>query len=202
MKIKSRVQKGNLAAGPMQVPIEVYSEAPDKRVSISHTQGGESLTAFNGEVGWLSIRNGVHRMTGSEREAARIDAQLYFPARIRELYKDFSVKPGEDINSHATYLVIAKASAPNQPSLQLYFDQSTGLLLRQMRFAETPLGRNPTQIDYADYRDADGVKIPYQWTLTRPNGSFTIKIDQVQQNVPIDQKLFVAPSEPPPPSAK
>ncbi|MGB2636618.1 MAG: c-type cytochrome [Candidatus Acidiferrum sp.] len=202
MKIKSRVQKGNLAAGPMQVPIEVYSEAPDKRVSISHTQGGESLTAFNGEVGWLSIRNGVHRMTGSEREAARIDAQLYFPARIRELYKDFSVKPGEDINSHATYLVIAKASAPNQPSLQLYFDQSTGLLLRQMRFAQTPLGRNPTQIDYADYRDADGVKIPYQWTLTRPNGSFTIKIDQVQQNVPIDQKLFVAPSEPPPPSAK
>jgi photosynthetic reaction center cytochrome c subunit len=202
MKIKSRVQKGNLAAGPMQAPIEVYSEAPDKRVSISHTQGGESVNAFNGEVGWLSIRNGVHRMTGSEREAARIDAQLYFPARVRELYKDFSVKPGEDINGHSTYLVIAKASAPNQPLLQLYFDQFTGLLLRQMRFAQTPLGRNPTQIDYADYRDAEGVKIPYQWTLTRPNGSFTIKIDQVQQNVAIDPKLFVAPSEPPPPPAK
>ncbi len=200
MKIKSRVQKGNLAAGPMQVPIEVYSEAPDKRVSISHTQGGESVTAFNGEVGWLSIRNGFHRMTAPEREAARIDAELYFPARVRELYKDFSVKPGEEINGHATYLVIAKASAPNQPSLQLYFDPSTGLLLRQMRFAQTPLGRNPTQIDYADYRDADGVKIPYQWTLTRPNGSFTIKIDQVRQNVPIDQKLFVAPSEPLPPA--
>ncbi|MGB2663539.1 MAG: c-type cytochrome [Candidatus Acidiferrum sp.] len=202
MKIKSRVQKGNLAAGPMQVPIEVYSEAPDKRVSISHTQGGESVTAFNGEIGWLSIRNGFHRMTAPEREAARIDAELYFPARVRELYKDFSVKSGEEINDHATYMVIAKASAPNQPSLQLYFDQSNGLLLRQMRFAQTPLGRNPTQIDYADYRDVDGARIPFQWTLTRPNGSFTIKIDQVQQNVPIDQKLFVAPSEPPPPPAK
>lgn len=202
MKIKSRVQKGNLTAGPMQAAIEVYSEAPDKRVSISHTQGGESVTAFNGEVGWLSIRNGMHRMTTAEREAARIDAELYFPARVRELYKDFSVKPGDDINGHATYLVMAKPSGPNQPSLQLYFDQSTGLLLRQMRFAQTPLGRNPTQIDYAEYRDADGVKIPYQWTLTRPNGSFTIKIDQVQQNVAIDQKLFVAPSEPPPPAAK
>ena len=202
MKIKSRVQKGNLAAGPMQVPIEVYSEAPDKRVSISHTQGGESVTAFNGEIGWLSIRNGFHRMTAPEREAARIDAELYFPARVRELYKDFSVKSGEEINDHATYMVIAKASAPNQPSLQLYFDQSNGLLLRQMRFAQTPLGRNPTQIDYADYRDVDGARIPCQWTLTQPNGSFTIKIDQVQQNVPIDQKLFVAPSEPPPPPAK
>jgi photosynthetic reaction center cytochrome c subunit len=69
------------------------------------------------------------------------------------------------------------------------------LLLRQMRFAETPLGKNPTQIDYGDYREADAVKIPYLWTLTRPNGSFTIKVDQVQQNVPIDPKLFVPPSE-------
>jgi photosynthetic reaction center cytochrome c subunit len=192
-KIKSRVQKGNIDAGGMQFPIEVYSEAPDKRVSISHPQGGESVTAFNGEVGWLSIRNGFHKMTAPEREAARIDAELYFPARVRDLYKDFQVRSGEEINGHATYLVTAKD--PNRPSLRLYFDQESGLLLRQLRFAETPLGRNPTQIDYGDYRETDGVKIPYRWTLTRPNGSFTIKVDQVQQNIPIDQKLFVPPSE-------
>ena len=62
---------------------------------------------------------------------------------------------------------------------------------------ETPLGRNPTQIDYADYRDTDGVKIPFSWTLARPNGSFTIKVEQTQQNVPIDEKLFTPPSETP-----
>jgi outer membrane lipoprotein-sorting protein len=64
-----------------------------------------------------------------------------------------------------------------------------------IRYAETPLGKNPTQIDYADYRDTEGVKIPYRWTLTRPGGAFTIHIDQVQQNVPVDEKLFVAPPE-------
>ncbi|HUN61642.1 MAG TPA: c-type cytochrome [Candidatus Sulfotelmatobacter sp.] len=193
MKIKTRVQKGTLQAGGMEYPIEVYSEAPDKRISISHPQGGSSVTAFNGEVGWLSIRNGVHRMTQQEREAARIDAELYFPAKLRELYKDFKVKPGEAIDGHATYLVMAQAT--NLPQLQLYFDQSSGLLLRLMRFAQTPLGQNPTQIDYADYRVTDDLKIPYQWTLTRPNGSFTIKVDQVQTNVPIDPKLFVPPSD-------
>ncbi len=190
-RIKSRVQKGNLDAGGMQFPIEVYSEAPDKRVSISHPEGGSSVTAFNGEVGWLSIRNGVHMMTAPEREAARIDAELYFPARVRELYSEFHVSPGEEITSRPTYLVTAAQAS--RPSLRLYFDQESGLLLRQMRFAETPLGKNPTQIDYGNYREADGVKIPYRWTLTRPNGSFTIKVDQVQQNVPIDQKLFVPP---------
>ena len=63
-----------------------------------------------------------------------------------------------------------------------------------IRYAETPVGRNPTQIDYADYRETGGVKIPYQWTLTRPNGSFTIQVDKVEQNVPIDEKLFVPPA--------
>jgi photosynthetic reaction center cytochrome c subunit len=195
-KIKSRVQKGTLDAGGTQFPIEVYSEAPDKRVSISHMQAGESVTAFNGEVGWLSIRNGFHKMTGAEGEAARLDAELYFPARVRDLYKEFHVRPGEPINGRPTYMV--QAAEPNRPSLRLYFDQDSGLLLRQIRFAQNPLGKNPTQIDYADYRETGGVKIPYQWTLTRPNGSFTIKVDQVQQNVPIDEKLFVMPSEAPP----
>jgi len=194
-KIKSRVQKGTLEAGGIQYPIEVYSEAPEKRVSIAHPQGGESVTAFNGQVGWLAIGNGVHRMTASEREAARIDAELYFPARVRELYKEFRVKPGEPIDGRATFVVMAREAS--RPALRLYFDKESGLLLRQLRFAETPLGRNPTQIDYSDYKEIDGVKIPYRWTLTRPNGSFTITVDQVQQNVPIDEKLFVPPKEEP-----
>lgn len=193
MKIKTRVQKGTLEAGGMQFPIEVYSEGPDKRVSISHQQGGESVTAFNGQAGWLTIRNGVHMMTGSEREAARMDAELYFPALVKELYKDLRVAPGEEIDGHATYLIRAKG--PDVLAAQLYFDQQSGLLLRLTRFAETPLGRNPTQIDYGDYRVNDDVKIPYRWTLTRPNGSFTIKVDQMEQNVPIDEKLFAPPSQ-------
>jgi photosynthetic reaction center cytochrome c subunit len=194
-KIKTRVQKGKIDAAGMQYPVEVYSEAPEKRVSISHPSRGDSVTAFNGEVGWLSMPNGFHRMTAAEAEAARIDAQLHFPVRLRELYEEFRVRPGEEIGGRPTVLVSAKASG--RPDLGLYFDQENGLLVRLIRFAETPLGLNPTQIDYADFRVADGVKIPFKWTLTRPGGSFTIQIEQVQQNVPVDEKLFVMPSEQP-----
>jgi photosynthetic reaction center cytochrome c subunit len=196
-KIKSREQKGTMDVMGAQFPIEVYSEAPDKRISISHMQAGASVTAFNGEVGWLSIRDGFHRMTGPEREGAQLDAEFYFPARVREIYKEFKVRPGEEIGGRQSVLV--SSTAPGHPPLRLYFDQETGLLLRLIRYAETPLGKNPTQIDYADYRETGGVKIPYRWTLARPNGVFTITVDQVHQNVPIDEKLFVPPSEPPPP---
>lgn len=194
-KIKTRVQKGTIDAMGMQFPIEVYSEAPDKRISISHPQGGSSVTAFNGEVGWLTIPGGVHHMTAPEREGARVDAEFYFPARVRELYKEFHVRPGEEIGGRATYLIAA--TAPGHPPIHLYLDRESGLLLRLIRYTETPLGKNPAQIDYADYRETGGVKIAYQWTLAQPNGSFTVRIDQVQQNVPIDEKLFTSPSEGP-----
>jgi len=205
MKVKTRVLKGTIDAMGSQNPIEIYAAAPDKRISISHLHSGPSVTAFNGEVGWLTTPNGVHQMSAAEREAARIDAQLYFPARLRSLYKEFHVFPGEEVAGRQTIVVSALPEIhspyipprPTQrPALRLYFDQENGLLLRLIRYAETPLGRNPTQIDYADYRENDGVKIPCRWTLTRPNGSFTIRIDKVEQNVPIDEKLFVPPSEP------
>ena len=78
-----------------------------------------------------------------------------------------------------------------------FFDQQSGLLVRVLRFAETPLGRNPTEIDYADYRVQDGVKTPFRWTVARPNGSFIIQIAQMQQNVPIGEDKFVKPAPPP-----
>jgi photosynthetic reaction center cytochrome c subunit len=193
--IKTRVQKGTIDAFGKTYPIEIYSEAPEKRVSLTHPPTGTSVTAFNGEVGWLSMPGGFHAMTAAEGEAARIDAELRFAARLRELYKDFKVRPGEPVAGRPIYLVVAKA--PGKPTLNLYFDQEKGLLLRLIRLAETPLGRNPTQIDYSDYRQVDGVKIPYRWALARPNGAFTIQVESVQQNVPVDEKLFVMPEPPP-----
>ncbi len=81
-KITSRVQKGTLSAfGGEHFPVEVYSKAPDKRISIMHLKGGESVTAFDGKQGWLSVPGRVHVMSAAENDAARIDADLYFSRR-------------------------------------------------------------------------------------------------------------------------
>ena len=83
--------------------------------------------------------------------------------------------------------------------IELYFDAQTGLLVRMVRFGETALGRMPVQIDYADYRDTNGVKIPYRWTLARPSGRFTIQVSEVQQNVPVEDAKFAKPPAAPEP---
>lgn len=191
-KIKTRVQTGSIEVAAKNYPIEIYSEAPDKRLSISHLPSGSSVTAFNGEAGWLSTPNGIRRMSSAEQQAARIDAQLYFPMQLPQMYQEFEVGSGEVIDGKATYLV--SATGKDTPALRLYFEQESGLLVRLIRFAENPLGRNPTEIDYADFRVADGVKLPYRWTLARLNGRFTIQIDGVKQNVPLDEGQFVTPS--------
>jgi photosynthetic reaction center cytochrome c subunit len=194
-KVTSRMEKGKITANTQQLPIEVYAKAPDKRISIMHLPNGESITAFDGKQGWLSNAGHPHMMSAAENDAARIDSDLYFAAHVKTLCKKFTVVPGEKIDAHDTYLVIGRNEG--QPPLRLYFDQQSGLLLRLVRYAETALGRNPTQIDYADYRDADGVKIPYRWTLARPGNRFTIQVDQVLQNVPVDDAKFAAPPPPP-----
>jgi photosynthetic reaction center cytochrome c subunit len=199
-KVTSRVEKGKIDAGGHQLPIEVFAKAPDKRLSITHLPNGESITAFDGKQGWLGNPGRTQMMSPAENAAARIDADLYFPAHVKTLYAKFTVLPGEKIDGHDTYLVVGRNEG--QPPLRLYFDQQSGLLLRLVRYAETALGRMPTQIDYADYRDADGVKIPYRWTLARPGNRFTIQIDDVKQNVPVDDAKFTAPPPPPPPDKK
>jgi photosynthetic reaction center cytochrome c subunit len=194
--VRTRVQTGNIEVADKKFSIEVYSQAPNKRVSTSHMTQNASVTAYNGETGWLSTPNGIRQMSPAELQAASIDAQLYFPVWLPKAYQQFKVEPGEAIEGKATYLVAAIGK--DEVPLDLYFDQQSGLLVRLIRYAETPLGRNPTQIDYADFRAVDGFKIPYRWTLARPNGRFTIQIDDVKQNVPVDEKLFVLPSIPAP----
>jgi len=202
-KITSRIQKGTLTAfGGQHFPMELYSKAPDKRVSIMHLQNGDSVTAFDGKQGWLSVPGRVHIMSSAENDAARIDADLYFAAHVKTLYPKFDVNSGEKVDGHETYLVVGRSEG--RPPLRLYLGKDSGLLLRLIRYAETPLGRNPTQIDFADYRDANGVKVPFRWTLARPGNRFTIQVEQVQQNVPVDDARFAAPPLPaaPPKPAK
>jgi photosynthetic reaction center cytochrome c subunit len=199
-KITSRVQTGKLLAfGGQTFPAEVYSKAPGKRMSVMHLQGGDSVTAFDGEHGWLSVPGRpAHMMSASENDAARIDADLQFAAHVKSLYPKYTVADGEQIDGHDTYLIEGRAEG--RPPLRLYVDKQTGLLVRLVRYAQSPLGLNPTQVDYADYREADGVKVPFKWTVARPGNRFTIQAEEMKQNVPVDDAKFVAPQPPPPPA--
>lgn len=199
-KVSSRVEKGNLITARGQLPVEVFAKAPDKRITIVHQPNGDNMTAYDGHAGWLGAAGRPAReMSNQENDAVRLDADFHFATDLKQMFTQFRVGRPEKIGDRQTTQIIAirQGALP----VRLFFDDETGLLLRLVRYAETPLGRNPTEIDYADYRDAGGVKIPYRWTIARPNGRFTIQVDQVQQNVTIDDAKFAKPAAPATPQA-
>ena len=77
----------------------------------------------------------------------------------------------------------------------LYFDKQSGLLVRMVRFGSSPIGRAPTQVDFADYRDVPGagIKMPFRWTFGWLNGRDTFETKEVRVNVPIDAGIFATP---------
>jgi photosynthetic reaction center cytochrome c subunit len=195
-KSKSRVMKGTITFGDRNVPIEIFSKDPEKRISFTHTPEGDSVTAFDGHEGWLSFPGRpVREMHGPDIDAAAMDADLHFAAHLKGMFTEARLRGTEKVGDHEAFLVVGQREG--KTPLRLYFDEQSGLLVRLVRFGETPLGRLPAQIDYADYREAGGVKIPFRWTLARPGGRFTIQISEVKENVPVDDTKFAKPPAPP-----
>jgi photosynthetic reaction center cytochrome c subunit len=195
-KITSRVMKGTITFGDRNIPIDIYSKDPDKRISFTHTPDGDSVTAFDGREGWLGFPGRPAReMHGSELDAAGMDADLHFAAHLKGMFSEAQVHGMEKVGDHDAYLVIGQREG--KPPLRLYFDEKSGLLVRLVRYGDTPFGLMPTQIDYADYREAGGVKVPFRWTLARPSGRFTIQVSEVKQNAPVEDAKFAKPAAPP-----
>jgi len=194
-KVTSRVMKGTITFGDRNIAIDIYAKDPDKRVSFTHTPEGDSITAFDGHQGWLGVpKRPVREMHGPDIEAAAMDADLHFPAHLKVMFSEVKVRGKETLGDRDAYVVIGEREG--KPPLRLYFDEQSGLLVRLVRLGETPLGQLPTQIDYADYREVSGVKIPFRWTLARPGGRFTIQVSEVKQNVPVDDAKFAKPPAP------
>jgi len=199
-KISNRVEKGNavMPEGP-PIPIDIYTKAPDQRVSVMHMQKGDSTTAFNGKAGWIYFPGRpLREMSPADQQAAKLDAEAFYPVQLQREFTELKLdEHAEKVDNHDTNVVLGLSKG--QPPVKLYFDKDSGLLVRMVHYADTPLGFNPTQVDFADYREVGGVKTPYRWTIARPSGSFTIKIDEVKENVPIDDARFAKPAAPPGP---
>jgi photosynthetic reaction center cytochrome c subunit len=192
-KITSRVMKGAIDVGGKSIAIDIYSKDPDKRISFMHMPEGDSVTAFDGHEGWTGAPGRpLREMHGGEVEGAAIDADLHLATHLKQMFSEMKLRGTEKIGDNEAYVVVGQREG--KTPIRLYFDEQTGLLVRMVRFSDTALGLLPVRIDYADYRVADGVKIPFQWTLARPSGRFTIQVSDVKQNVPVDDAKFAKPA--------
>jgi photosynthetic reaction center cytochrome c subunit len=189
---------------PDKHPVEIFAKAPGQRTTIVHTADGDSTTTYDGRSGWIAGPSGekpvpVLALAGGDLEGAKLDAELTFPARIKQTLGQWRVGFPTTIDDRDVQVV--QGTSAGQALATFYFDPESGLLLRLVRYGESPVGRIPTQIDYADYRVVAGVKLPFRWTMTWLDGRSTTELTDIQPNVPIDAARFAQPTPPVPPRA-
>src|SRR5580700_10422481 len=198
--------------------VEIVAKAPDKRATIilfkAETGRGDQIRTYDGKTGWVRTPLNVlgeYQLIGGDLDGARFDAQLSFPGQIKQILTNLrtgqpttitglqmsqsQAAVQKDANSGKSFNVdVVQGNGPRGLLVTLYFDRQTGLLLREMRYSETPIGRVPTQIDYSDYRDVNGLKLPFRVAYVWLDGRDSIVLDEIKTNVPIDEAKFGRPA--------
>jgi photosynthetic reaction center cytochrome c subunit len=192
-KISSRVQKGSAQISGEPVSVEILTVSPGKWALVRHLPEGDRIDAFNGGSGWVVIPGRPARdMHPDSTEAARMDADLQFPLHIQEFFPELRLEYPEHVGDRMAFVLLGIMEA--HVATKFYFDAQSGLLVRVVRYGDSPLGLNPTQVDYADYREVDGVQAPFRITLSEPGDSSTIQFDEIRQNTNVDDATFVRPA--------
>ena len=195
-KLTSRQEKGTfeLAAMGVSAPFESYSKAPNKTVfTIDITGFGAVQQGYNGTVGWSSDpQTGLREMTGRELAQIKLGSNFYRDVRLKELYPKMTVKGVEKVGDRDAYVV--EATSADGVTEMMAFDTQTGLLLRTEVDTESPQGKAHVISLASDYREVDGVKIPFTLVQKTPQFEFTIKLNAVKHNVAIDDAKFNKPA--------
>jgi photosynthetic reaction center cytochrome c subunit len=198
--------------------VEIVAKAPDKRATIilfkEETGRGDQIRTYDGRTGWVRTPLNVlgeFQLMGGDLDGARFDAQLSFPGQIKDILTNLKSGPPtsitdlpapssqasllQDATSEQTHVVdVVQGTGPRGLLVTLYFDKGTGLLSRELRYGNSPIGRVPTQIDFADYRDVNGVKLPFRITYAWLDGRDSILLREITTNVPIDETKFGRPA--------
>jgi hypothetical protein len=177
--------------------IEVYLKAPLKMVSITtpsaapknvYTQG------VNGSVAWGQTNKGrVVQLEGTELAQATRDAEFYKGiSYFKGEFSHITVKGREQIDGRDVYVIEGMNTEDFRE--RLYFDAKTWLLIRRYGEIRTAFGPLPLQADYEDYRDVDGVKLPFTVRWSLPDTGWTDKTTEIKHNVAIEDEKFNKPA--------
>ncbi len=185
---------------PKKYPLEMFAKAPDQRTVIVHElAGGDTIDTYDGREAWtvapaVLTPLPIEERTGGEVENAKLTAALTFPGQIKRLLQQWRVGPPAVIEDRDVTLV--QGTMNGRFPVNLYFDDESALLTRTVAYADSPVGLAPMQVDYGDYRDIAGIKLPFKTVVTWLDGRTTVQLTGVQLNVGVDASRFARPGSP------
>ena len=169
------LQKG----GKVSVTTTYNSKEHGNYIVVEGYDGATALKTGNGAA--ITLKT-------DEAEQIKRNAQIFSYADLKAIYPKIDYRFTDKINGREVYLV--QATTADNSRERLYFDAISGLLVRRTASVPTVLGNFQYQIDYADYKDFGGVKLPTSIRYAMPNVVWTRKITDVKINSAIDDAKF------------
>ncbi|MBI3405358.1 MAG: hypothetical protein HY046_07850 [Acidobacteria bacterium] len=195
-KINSRVAKGTFEAPEQGATgtVEFITKAPDKlSVNIDVDGFGLVRQAFNGTIGWDdNPQAGFRELSGSELAGRKRGADFYGALHFKQTYTKLTLTGKGKSGTKDAFVV--EADPGDGKLTKFYFDVTSGLLLQSSTERDSPAGGTVT-VDTIldDYRDVEGVKVPFLRKQISPVFSSTIKFTEIKVNVAVDDARFDKP---------
>jgi hypothetical protein len=131
-------------------------------------------------------------MTGpQEMSELENDADVYNASRIRNLYDRMKLEMKARLSGRDVYMV--EGQPTKGPAEKLFFDVENGLLVRWDMARRQGDRRVFVKVYLNDYKDIDGVKIPFNVRMVFESFEFSLIVDEMQHNVEINDAIFRRP---------
>ena len=143
---------------------------------------------FDGQIAWKRGNGETIVLKADEAEQIKREAQIFANPKLKAIYQKMDFRAVDKINGREAYLIVATTAENNRE--RLYFDVQNGLLMRRTASTPTVLGNFQYQVDYDDYKDFRGVKLPTTIRFAVPHISWTRKFIEVKNDVNIDDSKF------------
>ena len=179
-------------------PMEIFARATGERSTVVHTLLGDNTTTITPAAAWITAPPTdkpvpLMDITGQELDGVKFDASIFFPGRIKQSLTKLRTGIPQVLEDDRDVIQV-QGNTPSGGTVTLLFDAGTGLLARLVRYNESPVGRIVTRIDYHEYRDVAGVKIPSRWTLSWLSGRSQFELTDIQPNAQIPAARFARPA--------
>lgn len=193
----TRVLKGKRVGEKESSDLEIR-EKGDRALILNASPRGrlEQVLDGNGE-GWIRDEKETRALTADERVELRdILGTLAFPP---DEPRGAKVVAKEAVDGRETW-VLEWTPSPGRTQ-RLYFDAESGLLARREELTRRKVGWVPERIDYADYRDVGGTKVPatIKASYVDPWIGATRTFTEILLGAPVDDAVFARPAAAPAP---
>ena len=153
---------------------------------------GTNRSGKQGDVIWTEEPiNGLRKLDGQEAEQHSWASSLLLAADWKKYFSEAETVQAKDHDGKPAYDV--KLTSKSGAELTLTIDKESSLVVAQDFEVVNPMGRTPVKMALEEYREVDGVKIPFKQSSDLGVLQLSQEITDVKFNVEVDASRFAMP---------